>query len=402
MRGGFGMFQDRMQGNPTMDTNGNPPVSFAPTLYFGNLDTYADSGGADRTFRHQQPDGHQNPATTMNWSFGIQQQVKNFAIDASYVGSASYHLIGAEDINPIPIGAHFNKAYRGSVAARQAAGGQLPAAVLRLGRHQPRATAATTPTTTRCRFSAQPPLLQRPATRHRVHLLQGAGRGRRRYLRRQPVFLAALPQLRPRRLRPSAVFVANYVYDLPKVGTKMNFAPAKWVLDNWEVSGITSFISGSPFTPGLGWTTSAGVDRLRRRRPRQHRRSLRGYRHAYVLSSGSTPAWRRAPAIGPWGNPNVTMANFGNARRQRQCTGPGINNWDLSITKRFPLFREGRYVQFRTEMFNAPNHTQYSGVNTGHQLQPDHRRSDQPDLRPDQWLARVAYHRSIPKSKLLI
>ena len=48
-----------------------------------------------------------------------------------------------------------------------------------------------------------------------------------------------------------------------------------------------------------------------------------------------------------------------------QCTGPGINNWDLSITKRFPLFREGKFIQFRTEMFNAPNHTQYSGVNTG-------------------------------------
>ena len=45
IRGGFGMFQDRMQGNPTMDTNGNPPVSFAPTSYFGSLDTYANSGG---------------------------------------------------------------------------------------------------------------------------------------------------------------------------------------------------------------------------------------------------------------------------------------------------------------------------------------------------------------------
>jgi len=47
------------------------------------------------------------------------------------------------------------------------------------------------------------------------------------------------------------------------------------------------------------------------------------------------------------------------------CTGPGINNLDLAISKRFPLWREGKYVQFRTEMFNAPNHTQYSGVSAG-------------------------------------
>jgi hypothetical protein len=43
----------------------------------------------------------------------------------------------------------------------------------------------------------------------------------------------------------------------------------------------------------------------------------------------------------------------------------GINNWDLAISKRFALWHEGRYTQFRTEMFNAPNHAQYSGVNTG-------------------------------------
>ena len=30
VRGGFGMFKDRLQGNPTMNTNGNPPVAFSP------------------------------------------------------------------------------------------------------------------------------------------------------------------------------------------------------------------------------------------------------------------------------------------------------------------------------------------------------------------------------------
>jgi hypothetical protein len=63
------------------------------------------------------------------------------------------------------------------------------------------------------------------------------------------------------------------------------------------------------------------------------------------------------------------MANFGNAS-PNMCTGPGINNWDLSITKRFPLFREGKFIQFRTEMFNAPNHTQYSGVDSGTTFNP--------------------------------
>jgi hypothetical protein len=72
-----------------------------------------------------------------------------------------------------------------------------------------------------------------------------------------------------------------------------------------------------------------------------------------------------APPIGSWGNPGaVTRANFGNGSNN-VCRNPGQNNWDVAVSKRFPLFREGRYVQFRTEMFNAWNHTQFSGVDSG-------------------------------------
>jgi hypothetical protein len=45
--------------------------------------------------------------------------------------------------------------------------------------------------------------------------------------------------------------------------------------------------------------------------------------------------------------------------------GPGTNNWDLSVTKRVPFFSESRYLQFRTEMLNAFNHTQLSGIFSG-------------------------------------
>ena len=34
------------------------------------------------------------------------------------------------------------------------------------------------------------------------------------------------------------------------------------------------------------------------------------------------------------------------------------------ITKRFPLFSEKRYVQFRAETYNTFNHTQFSDVNS--------------------------------------
>jgi hypothetical protein len=43
-------------------------------------------------------------------------------------------------------------------------------------------------------------------------------------------------------------------------------------------------------------------------------------------------------------------------------TGPGINNWDISLQKEFSV-RERLRMQFRADAFNAFNHTQFSGVN---------------------------------------
>ncbi len=49
---------------------------------------------------------------------------------------------------------------------------------------------------------------------------------------------------------------------------------------------------------------------------------------------------------------------------------PGINNWDLILLKRFPLGSEQRSLQFRCEMYNAFNHTQYFGLDTTARFDP--------------------------------
>jgi len=41
---------------------------------------------------------------------------------------------------------------------------------------------------------------------------------------------------------------------------------------------------------------------------------------------------------------------------------PGLNNWDLGIVKNFRV-REHMVTQFRLEMFNAWNHTQFGVPN---------------------------------------
>ncbi len=61
---------------------------------------------------------------------------------------------------------------------------------------------------------------------------------------------------------------------------------------------------------------------------------------------------------------------FGNSSRNN-VRGPGLNNFDLSLFKDFTLPHikglggtESPRLQFRTEFFNAFNHTQWAGIDT--------------------------------------
>jgi len=62
--------------------------------------------------------------------------------------------------------------------------------------------------------------------------------------------------------------------------------------------------------------------------------------------------------------PTKAYFGIGNAPKD-PIRGPGTNNWDISVFKNFRLFREGRVgLQYRLEMHNAFNHTQFTGVDT--------------------------------------
>ena len=258
IRGGFGMFQDRMQGNPTMDTNGNPPVSYAPTSYFGSLDTYANSGGHDRPVEPQRAARRANPTTTMNWSLGIQTQVKSTAIDISYVGSSAYHLLAQINMNPIPIGGRFNKANE-DPRSRAARCRTTTSAATSVGRTSTCAPPATTTTTTpsRRRPIAGSPRVCRSGISYTfsktLGVADGDTSGVSPYFSPKSRNYGQLAYDRPH------VFVSNFYYDLPAFGKMMGSKPAGSFLNNWNLSGIWTASSGSPYTPGLGWTTSTEV-----------------------------------------------------------------------------------------------------------------------------------------------
>jgi hypothetical protein len=147
--------------------------------------------------------------------------------------------------------------------------------------------------------------------------------------------------------------VINYTWDLPRA-TKLLANPViHHAFDNWQISGVTAFVSGQP--SGVGFSTTDGAD------------ITGGGDGTRIIVTGKAQLPHGERTFDRWFDPTVfrrpAKGDWGNAPKD-VIRGPGFNNWDISLFKKFPVKSEARYFQLRWEMYNAFNHTQYSGVDT--------------------------------------
>src|SRR5262249_60482454 len=159
--------------------------------------------------------------------------------------------------------------------------------------------------------------------------------------------------------------VINYTWDLPKASGLWDHAIARGVLDGWQLSGENAFVSGdwSPvilattdnfdFTGGDGGNGSDVGGGVRAVRPGITGDPASGDRNAVPNQPGSwlnVPAFARPSGRGDYGNA---------ARNLVQLTGP--DHWNLAVFKNVAA-GGSRRLQFRWEVYNLLNHTQFSAV----------------------------------------
>jgi hypothetical protein len=139
--------------------------------------------------------------------------------------------------------------------------------------------------------------------------------------------------------------VASVLYILPfGKGQKMlnHGGVVNQIVGQWQISTITTLQSGMPVN-NSSWD-SGGTDFVT---------------NATRLNcvTGVNPVLPGNNRLG-WYNPaaftNTLAGTFGNCGRNT-LRGPWLGNQDVSIVKYFPL-AEHKTLEFRTEMFNAPNH----------------------------------------------
>jgi Carboxypeptidase regulatory-like domain len=148
------------------------------------------------------------------------------------------------------------------------------------------------------------------------------------------------------------VFFVNFVYDVPAFRNAGSHL-VKGTLGGWQLAAIITAESGAPLNIGVNGTTAASVISNSGDRPN-------------LTGSISYPKTANQWFTGNFSAPVCATGPdcYGNLGFDA-VTGPGRQDWDLSLLKNF-AFTERAKLEFRVEAFDAFNHPQFEGnSNTG-------------------------------------
>ena len=161
-------------------------------------------------------------------------------------------------------------------------------------------------------------------------------------------------------------FVLSYVYELPKLINPEGSAIARAVLNDWQIGGIITAMSGLPIDivdtgAASFYGLSGGGSPLARPNlvgdpfsnvPAGYFFNPRAFARPIVQAGQVIPSSGGAATAGAIGT------DFGNVGRNL-LRGPRQTNVDFSAIKRFP-FGERKSVEFRSELFNLFNQVNFA------------------------------------------
>jgi hypothetical protein len=171
----------------------------------------------------------------------------------------------------------------------------------------------------------------------------------------------------------------NYTYDIPGIARKLGAKGLGYITDNWSLSGITSFQTGAPFNPGCGFTsgTASVTGGFTGTPDVGNRCQIVGNAKVGMGTNGNGQVYYNANAVGepalPTGPNNSivgppALGNLGGG--SGVLTLPHVTNFDVTMTKAIALGSEKRTLRLQAQAYNVFNHTEISGINTGAQYSP--------------------------------
>jgi hypothetical protein len=343
IRGGFGGFHTRDQGNMFYSQTLLPPFATSASYENGNLAN--PSGGTASALAPQGDISAINPhllnGAVYNFNLGVQREFQHgFFLDVSYAGSTGHHLSRKPDINfpsfaqmsanqALPsaqrVGTTAMRPYPGYSAIRMFlsdANSNYNALQTYLTRRKGNAIFTVSYTWSHALTDASGYDTQFDSGLEYAnrHFNYGPSSSDRRH-----------------------IFLTTFTYRFPLLRNSRGFLGA---FGRWELSGIFRKQSGAPFTP-VG--SASGLTR----------------RADYIGGEVDLPADQRGP--NKWFNtaafqtaPNTRLGNAGVGI----ITGPGLITTDISLRKEFIVRRAPRSdsnwrLKFQADAFNLPNHPNF-------------------------------------------
>jgi hypothetical protein len=345
VRGGFGIFYDTPEGNIIFPLLSNPPFTQSTAVTNGNLATLASAKAAATGLQaglSAIDPKFVNPYT-MSYSLSVQREMgKGVFLEVAYVGNQSRHQIRKPDINAPSLA---------SLQANVPASGNISTGTKNFLRPYKGYQAINMFLSDAiANYNA----LQTFVTKRRGNLTLQAGYTWSRAMAdvgnaitdTQSDNIVALTNRHysygPSDNNRTHVFTSNYSYNLPWFRHQQGLLAN--VAGGWEVSGVTRYQTGAP-------QTVTGTNALGSNLRADYNGSGIGISDPGPNQWFNTAAFSIAPVtrLGTAGNNTVV--------------GPGLFTWDMSMRKGFRVWREGTRLEFRADMFNILNHTNFHQPN---------------------------------------
>lgn len=380
LRGGFGTFFERMQGNDIYNTATAPPFAYNPNannVYFSTPSrSWVNGDVASKPFFpagiQNMPQNYRAPGVAM-FSLGVQQEVAPSMVwVVQYVGNIAWHQNIQRNINNYPVETDLTVRCNAGDGSNKYPGGDTcpngsaPHALANANFYRTYpgwAGINQQENTTNGTYNGF-------QTGLRIQNRWGLS-GEVDYTWSHEIDLTTYDLnnvSNPWNLKYDKgsgaldrrhILSINYVYHLPFFKNSTGWT--KTMLGGWEIAGTALAESGviaANQGPGLSISYDPiGLGGGYTNRPNQNGKTkyLKERDKWFDTSTFSAPipAWLGGPNLG-----------FGNARKDT-IVGPGRENFTTSLYKTFAI-REAASFQLRFESFNTLNHFQPNGLNTSY------------------------------------